>query len=216
MLRVEWLVRGKPREGLLVALRDPSQLTSLLEEPLLSHYELIHLLVDEEVPLPLPPYCAVNAHSILYFWHLDQLHLLEPNRQVDVELHEDWNSSVEEQLRRVQKQSWGFYISPRAGDHLVLLAKLNGEVVGSAYFNVNNANLDYGVHVVRSHWRKRIGTRLLHEAAQQARIRGFSFFSVVRILRRVGGISSDKRALSFYKANNPSAKLKVLRVLLKP
>ncbi len=216
ILKAEWLVRGKPREGLLIALRAPFQLTSILEELPLSNHEPVHLLMDEDASPPLPSHCTINAHSILYFWHLNKLHLLEPNHQVEVELYEQWGSTIEEHLRRVQKQSWGFYIPPRAGDHLVLLAKLNGEAVGSTYFNVNNANLDYGVHVVRSHWRKRIGTRILHEAAQQARARGFPYFSVVRVLRRVGGTSSDKRALSFYRANNPFVRLKALRLAMKP
>ncbi len=71
----------------------------------------------------------------------------------------------------VQKSSWGFYMVPRQ-DSVLFLARLRGEPVGSAYYHPESSNIDYGVHVVRWLWRRRIGTRLLHEVRRYALGRG--------------------------------------------
>ena len=76
---------------------------------------------------------------------------------------------VEKTLKAVQRSSWGFFVPPRLGLHVVLVVRLGSEAVGSAYLNRLNTNVDYGVHAIKRLWRSRVGTRLLHEAARSPR-----------------------------------------------
>jgi len=78
--------------------------------------------------------------------------------------------------------------------------------------NIRNFNIDYGIHVIKSYWRSRIGTALLAETLKLARSMNATGISVVRVFRSVGGASSDMRAVKFYRANNPSTKMSVYRL----
>jgi len=84
--------------------------------------------------------------------------------------------------------------------------------VAMAYLNIHNFNIDYGVHVIKSHWRRRIGTRLLAELLKLARTMGSPALSVVRVFRSKRGTSSDIRAVRFYRANGPSKRMSVYRL----
>jgi GNAT superfamily N-acetyltransferase len=92
------------------------------------------------------------------------------------------------------------------------LAWLDEEPARMAYLNKHNFNIDYGIHVKRDFWRKRIGTKILKEALRTSGELGAKHISVVRVLKSLRNSSSDRRALSFYKANNPSLKFNVFRV----
>jgi len=85
--------------------------------------------------------------------------------------------------------------------------------VGATYLNPSSFNMDYGVHVAREFWRRRIGTRLLKEALDVARSEGAELLSVVRMLRSKAGTSSDRRAIAFYSANHPVLRLDVYRLI---
>ncbi|MEZ0346272.1 MAG: GNAT family N-acetyltransferase [Infirmifilum sp.] len=67
---------------------------------------------------------------------------------------------------------------PRSGNHIVILASLNDLPVGIAYLNKNNFNIDYGIHVINSFWRNRIGTRILNEALGIARQLGVKYIGI--------------------------------------
>jgi len=83
---------------------------------------------------------------------------------------------------------------------VVLIALLNDSPVGIAYLNNRNFNIDYyGIHVVKSYWRRRIGTALLAKLLELAKFMGASYISVVRVFRSVKGASADMRAVKFYK-----------------
>jgi len=86
-------------------------------------------------------------------------------------------------------------------------------LVGMVYLNIHNFNIDYGIHVIKSHWRKRIGTRLLVELLKLAKTMGSPTLSIVRVFRSKKGTSSDIRALKFYRANNPSIRMSVYRLI---
>jgi len=135
---------------------------------------------------------------------------LEPNKEVTIEVYEPGrvDSNIAE---AVQRSSWGFYIPPPKEDY-VLIAKLQSEAVGSAYYNPKSSNIDYGVHVSRQYWRRRIGTRLLVEVAKLANNLGNDWVSVVRVIRGKKLTESDKRAIAFYRANKPKQELNVYRV----
>lgn len=109
---------------------------------------------------------------------------------------------------RVQQSSWGFYKPPRE-DSLVIVGLMGGEPVASAYFHRASKNIDYGVHVVRSLWRRGVGSRILSEVA---RVAGGEF-SVVRVLRGRPLSSMDRRALGFYLSRGPSRVLLVCEPL---
>ncbi len=133
--------------------------------------------------------------SVIFFYSTDD-GFLEPNLSVEVRQVEDL-----ELVREVQMSSWGFYIPPPPGR--VTLLALDERPVGCVYINPKNGNLDYGVHVIKERWRQRIGTRLLVESAKFLKERGLDLMSVVRVLGRW----SDRRALSFYRANKPMVEL---------
>ena len=102
-------------------------------------------------------------------------------------------------LRRIQLESWGFFIRPSFKHHIILIAYLGDEAVGSAYLNKYTGNRDFGVHVRREFQRRRIGAAILHSARSLFRRLGFSRMSVVRVLRALSKVNeSDRIALSFY------------------
>jgi len=142
---------------------------------------------------------------------------LQPNGKVVVEVYhpDDIDNELLRMVEAVQRRSWGFYVSPPK-DSYVILALLDNYPVGSAYYNPVSSNVDYGVHVARHFWRRRIGTRLLVEAADLARMHGKKYISVVRVLRGVTTTGSDRRAISFYRANHPLAEANVYRIVANP
>ncbi len=145
-----------------------------------------------------------RRRSSVFLYSVDT-ETLEPNRDVSITVVRGREAHIEE-LRNIQKRSWGFFIPP-FDYHFVLIASFNRIPIGSAYLNPKNGNLDFGIHVVRSHWRRRIGSRLLREALILAKKMKLDRVSVVRVLGR--SKSADERALSFYRANNPSVGLTV-------
>ena len=87
----------------------------------------------------------------------------------------------------------------------MLVAHPGEEAVGMLYLNPRNGNLDYGVHVVRNFWRRRIGTTILRAAAAIVSSIGLRYVTVVRILGRGG----DAGALAFYLANRPKEEYRI-------
>ncbi len=140
---------------------------------------------------------------------------LQPNGEVVVEVYPPGEAEPLRMVEAVQRSSWGFYVSPPRESY-VLIAKMGGDPVGSAYYNPVSSNVDYGIHVARPFWRRRIGTRLLVEAARLARRLGKNYLSVVRVLRGVRPTRSDVRAISFYRANNPLDEANVYRLVASP
>ena len=208
---VVWIAWGKPRwraRILLPASRDSA--ARLLAGCARGERETAILVAKEGWRLP--EGFEAEAQSVVYFWDLSRLRLLEPNGDVEVEVLKDWGEAEEREFEAVMRRSWGFYRAPRRGDHLVVLARLEGTAVGLTYLNRRNYNLDYGVHVVREYWRRRIGTRVLSEALSVARELGAHYVSVVRVYRKVGGTAADRRASSFYRANGPRWRYVVYRV----
>ena len=194
LVRAEWAKAKRARGALMAAAKSSSALNECLEA-LRGHldggYEAL-LIAPECLELELRR-LKVDALSMAYFWDLDSLTLLEPSYEVEVEALEAWGPRMLEEVASVHRRSWGFTVEPRPGDHVVLLARLHGDPVGAAFLNLRSGNIDYGVHVVREHWRRRVGTRLLHEACRQAAEVGLSRLSVVRWLRSVRLSSSDRR-----------------------
>jgi len=206
-----WIAWGRPgwkARIFLPASRDGA--TKLLAKHACGERETVILVMEEGWRLPKG--FEAEAQSVAYFWDLGRLRLLEPNRDVGVEVLEDWGEAEEREFEAVMRGSWGFYRAPRRGDHLVVLARLGGTAVGLAYLNRRNYNLDYGVHVVRECWRRRIGTRVLGEALSAARELGARYASVVRVYRKLGGTAADRRASFFYRANGPQWRYVVYRV----
>ena len=153
-----------------------------------------------------------SAESILYIWRVDNWRESEVNKDVVITNNTSWDEDV---FREIHRKSWGFYIPPRKEDHIILLAYLDEKPIGIAYLNKNNFNIDYGIHVKREFWRRRIGSRILKECINISKEHGAEYMSVIRVLRRVGGgRADDKRAISFYKRNNPEKMLRIFRLLV--
>ncbi len=207
-LLVDWPRAKRSRGGLLIYLygEDVEAAHRLLRRFGADDLDII-LLLREGVDLRgLNP----NAESIFYAWTLPHRASLEPNREVEIRVHADIDGEVEDASRSVMLRSWGFYIRPRRGLHTVVLAWLDGRPVGVAYLNRVNFNIDFGIHVARGFWRRRIGTRILQELANLAFQYGGRLMTVVRVLGR--SRAGDRRAISFYRANKPSVRLRVYRL----
>ncbi len=101
---------------------------------------------------------------------------------------------------------------PPQGDYVLLVRTPEGDAVGSAYYNLASSNVDYGIHVSRRHWGRRIGTRLLVEAAGLASRLGRRRLCVARVIRGARPTTGDVRALAFYRANKPKLELNVYRL----
>ncbi len=142
---------------------------------------------------------------------------LVPNRGVSVEIYtpEHVSDHIASTIETVQRSSWGFYKPPPKGDY-VLVAKISGDKpIGSAYYNPISSNIDYGIHVSKPYWKRRIGTRLLVETARLAMSLGHRWISVVRVMRGIKPTLSDRRAIAFYRANNPKLELNVYRLAIR-
>jgi len=166
------------------------------------------LMTGSELPVG-----AYDRWSKVFVYSVDGS-FLEPSRVVRVEVYGPGSvdAGVLSAARIVQESSWGFYRPPPQGDYVLLARLPGGEPVGVAYYNPASGNIDYGVHVSRPYWRRRIGTRLLVEAVGLARSLGRRCVSVVRVLRGVRPTASDRRAIAFYRANNPVRELNVYRL----
>jgi len=205
---VKWIVRGKIRDAVLSIARTQYEVPRIIKS-FKDYGDLTKILmVPEESFMNLS---LVNARSVLYFWNINT-RTLEPNRDVRIKIYSEWSDEEFEIFKRIHKQSWGFFMPPRQGDHRVLVAFLDDSPVGMAYLNVHNLNIDYGIHVIKSYWRKRIGTALLAKLLKLAGSMHAFHISVVRIFRSINGTSSDMRAVKFYRANNPSVKVSVYRL----
>ena len=66
--------------------------------------------------------------------------------------------------------------------------------------------------MLRDYWRMRIGTAILGKALTLSKELGAKHVSVVRVLRTLYGSPPDRRAILFYRANNPCLRLNVYRV----
>lgn len=207
-ISVEWLVRKKIKKAVLAVAEKQCKVSSIIES--LRRYESSTkvLIAPEDLSIDLN---LVNARSILYFWE-PNASILEPNRNIRIEVYRDWSNDEIEVFRSIHRQSWGFFIPPRLHDHIVVLGFLNDIPVAMAYLNTHNFNIDYGIHVIRTYWRRRIGTRLLAELLELANVFGASSISVVRVFRNIRGTSSDIRAVNFYRANNPSIRMSIYRL----
>ena len=214
IVEVLWRVRRRPKQALIMVTNDMGGLGKRIKEAFCStnapdNTQANYILITaSEIPAEL-----YDRRSIVYIYSTRDSRLLEPNWSINVEIREyhDLTGDLLRELRSIQKESWGFYIPPLEND-VVFIARLNNEAVASAYYNPLSSNIDYGVHVVRRLWRRRIGTRILYEVLSYAKQLGRSWVSVVRVLRGRKPTTSDRRAMSFYEANNPQAKLNIYRL----
>jgi len=173
--------------------------------------ELVDLLLLTASELPQGLY---DMWSKVFIYDANNA-FLEPNQEVIVKVYEPdrVDDNVISAVKAVQRSSWGFYKASSREDY-VLIAKLpSGESVASAYYNPKSSNIDYGVHVSRAHWRRRIGTRLIVEVAKLAETLGHEWVSVVRVIRGTRLTQSDRRAIAFYRANKPRQELNVYRLI---
>ncbi len=136
------------------------------------------------------------ARSVLIMWDLRKE--IPKRGNPDVEIKPASRSDLSK-LRRIQLRSWGFFIPPSFKHHLILIAYLRGEPVGSAYLNPRTGNIDFGVHVVKEFQRMRVGAAILRSARKVFLDLGFRRMFVVRVLRALTKVNeSDRIALSFY------------------
>jgi len=201
LIEIEWVIRRRVERAIMIIAKDSNVALEILRKTSNRYMDTTKLVMIPEVDMLNPPY-EVNARSILYFWSQSSV-TLEPNSEARIITLSTWSDDDVETFKQIHKKSWGFFVPPRREDHIVVSAYLNGEPVGMAYLNKNNFNIDYGIHVVRSLWRNRIGTRILRETLDLGRKLGAKYISVVRVLRSLKISSSDKRAISFYRSNNP-------------
>ncbi|RSN70745.1 GNAT family N-acetyltransferase [Candidatus Korarchaeum cryptofilum] len=201
IIGVRWIIRGKIRDAVLF-----SEMRGINLEDYRGSTKI--LIVPETSPVDLS---LVDARSVLYFWDVNS-RILEPNEDVEIKAYSEWGEGEMEKFKGIHKLSWGFFVQPRQQDHLILLAFLESSPVGMAYLNVNNFNIDCGIHVMRPYWRRRIGTALLAEILRLAKSMGAHRISVVRVFRSVKGTAGDMRAVEFYRANNPCVKMSVYRI----
>ena len=144
--------------------------------------------------LGLSPY----ARSVLIGWSTEESIRKRANPEVEVKV-----AGKEElrALKKIQLESWGFYIPPKPKHHKILIAYLGEEAVGCAYLNKHSGNIDFGVHVRRKFQRKRVGASILHAAQRLFKEMGFKQMYVVRVLRTLTKVNeADKIALRFYTA----------------
>jgi len=210
LMEIEWAIRKHTERAIMIVAKDSNKASEMLRKSSNRYLDATKLVMIPEVDTLNPPY-EINARSILYFWSRTS-NTLEPNSEVRIITLSTWSDDDVETFRQIHKRSWGFFIPPRREDHIVVLAYLNDAPVGMAYFNKNNFNIDYGIHVIRTHWRNRIGTRILRETLDLGKKLGAKHVSVVRVLRSLKISSSDKQAILFYRANNPFLRLNVYRM----
>ena len=136
------------------------------------------------------------ARSVLITWDLEEE--IPKQGNPDVEIKPASRSDLSK-LRKIQLRSWGFFIPPSFKHHLILIAYLRGEPIGSAYLNPHTGNIDFGVHVVKEFQRMRVGAAILRSARKVFLDLGFRRMFVVRVLRALTKVNeSDRIALSFY------------------
>ena len=162
------------------------------------------IIIGQDIPC-----LDYDAESILAYWEIPAIGLLKPNWDVEIRILDSDEAGGYSEY--IQRRSWGFYIPP-CGFHLVFVAFLNNKPVGSAYLNPVSHNIDFGVHVVRKFWRRRIGTRILWEIIKYAEENRWKYITVVRVYRKPRGTSGDKRATSFYISNRPSYIWRIYRL----
>lgn len=161
------------------------------------------------------PFEFIDAKSYLWLWRADSS-LPVGNKYLEIKTYQNWTEKDLKVFKSFHKQSWGFFIPPREGDHMVVTGYLNSEPVAMAYLNLKNFNIDYGAHVVRSCWRQKIGTRILSKCFKIARQNGAKIVTCVRVLRSLKGTASDRRAASFYEKTGNPLKIAVARVKKEP
>jgi len=210
LLEIEWFKRNRVEKAIMCIARAPCQAFEIVATTGRA-YNTRLIVVPEGSDLDLAG--RTDSKSVLYFWDV-HTKTLEPNEQARTTTKSEWSVEDLKVFSEIHRDSWGFFIPPRENDHLIVLAWLDEEPIGMAYLNKHNFNIDYGIHVKRNYWRKRIGAKLLAEVLRISEGMGSKRVSIVRILRSLRNSSSDRRALSFYKANNPSTKCNVCRVLV--
>jgi len=137
------------------------------------------------------------ARSVLLGWDPSRPIAREPNPSVEIRLAGPGDRPA---LRKIQLESWGFFIPPRFDLQDVVIATIDGEPVGSAYLNRITGNVDFGVHVRRAWWRRRIGSTLLEACRERCLELGLPWMTVVRVIPLTKVRESDARALGFYSA----------------
>lgn len=154
--------------------------------------------------------------SKVFIYDVDDPFLV-PNRGVLVEIYtpENVDEHIASIVETVQRSSWGFYKPPPKEDYVLVAKTPDDKPVGSAYYNPISNNIDYGIHVSKPYWKRRISTRLLVETARLALRLGHRWISVVRVMRGIKPTLSDRRAISFYRANNPKQELNVYRLAIR-
>jgi len=210
-LNITWKTRYKYRQGVVIVSDSLNFVESLFEDEdtvQKENSDICYILVTT-LELNQRLY---DRWSVAYVYTINSK-LLEPNRNVEVEVYEgeEVSEKVLKEVEHVQRGSWSFYIPPLRED-IVFLARLHNKPVGAAYYNPKSSNIDYGIHVIREYWRRRISTRLLHEMKAYAENAGMKWLTVIRVLRGRKPTASDRRAMAFYEANNPMIKLNIYRI----
>jgi len=208
VLRILWRSARTHRTALLVFNPEPYVATAYYGSAEAFHVDSVLFASFGELPLG-----GYDRWSKIFIYKSGQ-ETLKPDTNVELEVYEPGQYGPGELslAEEVQRESWGFYIKPHSRDYL-LVAYLEGEPVGVAYYDPGSSNIDYGVHVKRGYWRRRIGTRLLSETLSLARRLGKPWVTVVRVLRSVKPVASDRRAIGFYRANMPVSEVNVYRLM---
>ncbi len=210
--RIRWNVRSRSKNACMLVFRGKPEAGMMREIHACSEGYGLIVLDEYYRDYLVEQLRTASAESILYVWGSSERVKEIKNVSVDVRCLVGWSEDEEQVFRNIHKESWGFYIPPREGEHMVVLALFNNTPAGMAYLNTRNANIDYGVHVKRRYWRKGIGSIILRKCIASAEEMGFKHATVVRVFRKIGGRTDDRRAVEFYKANNPKLRFRVLRV----
>jgi hypothetical protein len=72
-----------------------------------------------------------------------------------------------------------------------------------AYLNKHNFNIDYGIHVKRDFWRKRIGTKILKETLRASGELGAKHISVVRVFEVAWKLIQRPQGLIILQSKQP-------------
>ena len=206
LLRIVWRIRNKEQAGVILFLKewDKKSFNTFLNE-FRGNVRIVWTL--DNIPDE-----YVHAKSYVWFWKVENMPLRIGNRYVYIKLYPTWTDNDLEAFRTVHKESWGFFIPPREGEHMVITANFDEKPVGMAYVNLRNFNIDYGVHVIKSEWRKGIGTRILAECFKMAEENDKEILTCVRVLRSIKGTSADKRAVRFYESIGNPLRINVVKI----
>lgn len=137
LLEIEWIVRKQIKKSVMCIVANLDYALKVVRK--IKYADITKLIVVPEDCLRPPRHVDINARSILYFWDVHSK-TLESNSKVEIVRLLDWGDATLETFRQIHRRGWGFFMPPRKGDHVVLLAYLENTPVGMAYLNKHNLN----------------------------------------------------------------------------